>query len=97
MNEQRRLAYVALTGTSDQLTFSTSVAVGLASARGMGIKVDKVVRPGGKLMAKTIASTYLAELGPNSPAPVLAASTGSPPTEPTTNPAGRRKHRDSRS
>ena len=69
IEEQRRLFYVALTRTSNQLVISSSIGIELAVARSLGVVVqpNSVRNIAGKLTARTIASTYLAELGARMP------------------------------
>lgn len=69
VEEQRRLFYVAITRSSDQLIISSSISIELPTARALGVTVmDGSVRNiQGKLVAKTVASTYLSELGSQKP------------------------------
>lgn len=69
VEEQRRLFYVALTRTSDQLVISNSIMIELPVARRLGVATQNgsIRNIGGKLMARTIASTYLTELGSQRP------------------------------
>ena len=70
--EQRRLFYVALTRAAEQLVISSATSMEIASAKGMGVHVDAqtVRRVGGKLVARTIASPYMSELGESAPSAV---------------------------
>ncbi|MBI2314435.1 ATP-dependent helicase [Candidatus Daviesbacteria bacterium] len=69
IEEQRRLFYVALTRTSNQLVISSSIGIELPVARRLGVAIQdgSTKYIGGKLVAKTIASTYLGELGSQRP------------------------------
>lgn len=69
IEEQRRLFYVALTRASEQLVISSSIGIELPVARSLGVTIrDGSIRNiKGKFIAKTISSTYLAELGPQKP------------------------------
>lgn len=73
IEEQRRLLYVAITRSSRQLVLSSSLSIDLAVARSLGVVVDKksIRRRGeGFFSAKSVASPYLAELGPEAPRPL---------------------------
>lgn len=72
VEEQRRLLYVAITRSSNHLVLSSSLAIDLAVARNLGVVVDKqsIRRRGDGFSAKSVASPYLAELGPEAPRPV---------------------------
>lgn len=73
MNEQRRLAFVAITRASEQIVLSYARSIDLALARRMGVTVvnDRIRRDStsGAFRAPTVASPYLAELGPDAPRP----------------------------
>jgi superfamily I DNA/RNA helicase len=70
--EQRRLVYVALTRAAEELVVSSFASAEIGVARGMGM----VVVPGsirtinGELVARTVASPYLAEITASAPAAV---------------------------
>lgn len=72
VEEQRRLLYVAITRSSNQLTLSNSISIELALAYSLGARVDKAtIRKRGEAhWAKAIASPYLLELGPDAPTPI---------------------------
>jgi DNA helicase II / ATP-dependent DNA helicase PcrA len=69
--EGRRLFYVALTRAADELVISGAISMEVADAKARGVRIDgKSVRKiGNRLVAKTIASPYLGELGPAAPKP----------------------------
>lgn len=71
IQEGRRLFYVAVTRAANELVISSSVSMDLADANARGIKYDQssIRRVGKRFIVRTIASPYLAELGPNSPRP----------------------------
>jgi superfamily I DNA/RNA helicase len=74
IEEQRRLLYVALTRAAEQLVISSSISIELSKAFSMNVDIDrKTIRrvTGGKRTARTIASTYNSELGPDAPTPIL--------------------------
>jgi superfamily I DNA/RNA helicase len=70
--EQRRLVYVALTRAAEQLVVSSFASAEIGVARNMGM----VVVPGsirminGELVARSVASPYLAEITASAPAAV---------------------------
>jgi DNA helicase-2/ATP-dependent DNA helicase PcrA len=63
IREQRRLFYVAMTRPTDVLVLSSFTSIDSHLA----FKIGARTRPGGG-MARTIASRFLAELGPSAPA-----------------------------
>ena len=69
-NEQRRLFYVAITRSSDELIISSPKRLTFADARGLGAKTGRARRAGGQIVADTVATPYLAELGAVRPTPV---------------------------
>lgn len=73
VQEGRRLFYVALTRAAEELVISSSARVALADAAARGVRFDKstIRTQDGTLTVKTIASRYLAELGPHAPKPIL--------------------------
>jgi DNA helicase-2/ATP-dependent DNA helicase PcrA len=70
--EGRRLFYVAVTRSAQELVISSSMLADLADANARGVSYDKasIRRVGGRHTVKTIATPYLGELGPDSPAAV---------------------------
>jgi DNA helicase II / ATP-dependent DNA helicase PcrA len=64
LREQRRLFYVAMTRPTDILVLSSFVAID----RHLAYKIGASTRFGLTLQARTIASRFLAELGPATPA-----------------------------
>ena len=71
MQEGRRLFYVALTRAANELTISGSSSMDLADANSRGVKYDRgtIRRIGGRYTVRTVATPYLAELGPDAPSP----------------------------
>ena len=67
--EGRRLFYVALTRTVNQLVISSSVRMDLADANARGVKFQRstIRRTGDRFTIRTIASPYINELGPAAP------------------------------
>ena len=68
--EQRRLFYVALTRSSDELIISSAKQLTFAEARGLGAKAGRPRKAKGALVTQAVATPYLAELGPDKPTPV---------------------------
>lgn len=70
--EGRRLFYVALTRTASELVISSSKTMDLADASARGVVYDPgtIRNTGDRLVIRTIASPYIAELGPRAPAPI---------------------------
>ena len=69
IDEGRRLFYVALTRTANQLVISSSRTMGLAEAHARRVKFQysTMRRSGNRRTVRTIASPYIAELGPSAP------------------------------
>ena len=69
--EGRRLFYVALTRAADELVISGAVSMDLADANARGVRYDKksVRTVGDRHVVRTVASPYIAELGPAAPKP----------------------------
>src|SRR5262249_18049354 len=67
--EGRRLFYVAVTRASEELTISSSTTADLGDANARGVRYEKstIRRSGERHTVRTIASRYLAELGPAAP------------------------------
>lgn len=76
VREGRRLFYVAVTRAAAELTISGSSTMDLADASARGIRIvgGSVRRSGGRHMCRTIASPYIAELGPQAPNAVTGES-----------------------
>lgn len=76
VEEGRRLFYVALTRSSNQLVISCSRSVLVSDALARGIKIDRdsITYPGGKPTARTIACPYISELGPSAPRPITGTA-----------------------
>ena len=70
LEEQRRLFYVAITRTRQILILSSVTRLERALAHRMGPRVGR----GGRTHAATIASRFLAELGPSRPEAILGAT-----------------------
>jgi DNA helicase-2/ATP-dependent DNA helicase PcrA len=70
LREQRRLFYVAMTRPSDILVLSSFVAID----RHLAYKIGASTRFGLTLRARTIASRFLGELGPTTPAANVGAA-----------------------
>jgi DNA helicase-2/ATP-dependent DNA helicase PcrA len=68
--EGRRLFYVAATRASNQLVISSSSSMLVSDAMARGVATARVRMVAGKLTATTIASPYIAELGPAAPRPI---------------------------
>ena len=70
--EGRRLFYVAVTRASKELVISGSITMDLADANARGVRYDKksIKRSGDRYTIRTIASPYIAELGPRAPKPL---------------------------
>jgi superfamily I DNA/RNA helicase len=68
-SEGRRLFYVAVTRAAAELTISSSVLEDLGDASSRGVKYDRrtIRRSGDRHTIRTIASPYVAELGPVCP------------------------------
>jgi superfamily I DNA/RNA helicase len=71
IEEGRRLFYVAVTRAAEELVISSSATMELADANARGVRYQKgnVRRANGRLIVRTIASPYIAELGPGAPRP----------------------------
>ncbi len=71
-DEQRRLAFVAVTRASDELVLSCALRMELGLANRLGVKVvkDGIRKVGGHLVALTIASPYLDEMAGAAPEPI---------------------------
>lgn len=69
IEEGRRLFYVALTRAARELVISTSASMDLADANARGVKYERstIRRSGDRFTVRTIASPYIAELGPSAP------------------------------
>jgi len=69
IEEGRRLFYVALTRVVRQLVISSSRTMDLADANARGVRYQSstIRKSGGRFTIRTIASPYLAELGPSAP------------------------------
>lgn len=76
VEEGRRLFYVALTRSSNQLVISSSSSMLVSDAMARGIKIDRdsITYPGGKPTARTIACRYLSELGSSAPRPITGTT-----------------------
>lgn len=72
VEEARRLFYVGITRAADELVISSAEKMELSEAMGFRVAYDpsSVRSIDGTLVVQTIASPYVAELGPNSPDPV---------------------------
>jgi superfamily I DNA/RNA helicase len=70
LEEQRRLFYVAITRTRQVLILSSVTQL----RRNLAYRMGAQVRGWGPLNAATIASRFLAELGPARPAAVLGTT-----------------------
>lgn len=66
--EQRRLFYVAITRSSDELIISGPKRLSFADAKGLGANVGRPRYVQGVLVAECISTPYLDELGPTRPA-----------------------------
>ncbi len=69
VEEQRRLFYVAITRPKKTLVLSSVLTL----PRNLAHKIGAYVEGGDQYSADTIASTFLAELGPQCPRPVLGS------------------------
>jgi DNA helicase-2/ATP-dependent DNA helicase PcrA len=69
VEEGRRLFYVALTRATSEVVISTSTTMDLADANARGVRYANTTirRSGGRFTVRTIASPYIAELGPSAP------------------------------
>ncbi len=69
IKEGRRLFYVAVTRASDELIISSSATMDLADANRRGVRYarNSIRRRGSLFTVRTLASPYLAELGPSAP------------------------------
>ena len=63
LEEQRRLFYVAITRCSDILVISSAITID----RGLGHKMGARLTGGDRIVGKTMASQFVAELGPSAP------------------------------
>ena len=68
--EGRRLFYVAVTRAARQLVISSASSMLVSDAMSRGVATANVRMIDGKPTARTIASPYIAELGPSAPQPV---------------------------
>jgi len=68
--EGRRLFYVALTRSRDELVISYPFEMLVKDAFSMGVRPEKVWKRGDELVARVLAAPYLAELGDKGPAAV---------------------------
>jgi superfamily I DNA/RNA helicase len=66
-HEQRRLLYVAITRSSDEMVVSFPMYMLPAEALGLGVEGVQFRRRSGKLLAKVLPARYLRELGPTLP------------------------------
>jgi superfamily I DNA/RNA helicase len=71
MREGRRLFYVAVTRAASELVISGSSSMDLGDANNRRVRIapNSIRRSGGRLMCRTIASPYVAELGADAPKP----------------------------
>ncbi len=71
IEEGRRLFYVAVTRAKHELIISGAASMALADAKQRGVRIDNrsVRKIDDRLVARTLASPYLAELGPSAPKP----------------------------
>ena len=67
--EQRRLFYVAITRATEILAISSAIRMN----RQLAHKVGAILRPGGGRLGRTIASTFIAQLGPQALASVVGS------------------------
>jgi len=70
LEEQRRLFYVAITRCTEILVLSSASSLN----RQLAYKLGAQLRPGGGAMGPTVASQFLAELGPRAPRPITGAA-----------------------
>jgi len=70
LEEQRRLFYVAITRARQTLVLSSVARM----PRDLAHRMGAIVRGGGAAHAATIASRFIAELGPARPATALGAT-----------------------
>jgi superfamily I DNA/RNA helicase len=71
ISEGRRLFYVAVTRAADELLISSASSMDLADANARGVRYDRrsIRRSGTRFTVRTLASPYIAELGPSAPRP----------------------------
>ncbi len=69
VEEGRRLFYVGVTRAKQELVISCAATMELADAKKRGVRIDNrsVRKVGDRLIARTLASPYIAELGPSAP------------------------------
>jgi superfamily I DNA/RNA helicase len=69
IREGRRLFYVAVTRAASELVISGSISMDLGDANNRRVKIapNSIRRSGGRHTCRTIASPYVAELGPDAP------------------------------
>lgn len=74
--EGRRLFYVAVTRSSNQLVISSSSSMLVSDAKARGITIDNnsIWTVGRKRTARTIACPYISELGASAPRPITGAA-----------------------
>ena len=70
--EGRRLFYVAVTRAASELIISGSITMDLADAKARGVRYDKKSTKwsADRYIVRTLASPYIAELGPRAPKPL---------------------------
>jgi superfamily I DNA/RNA helicase len=66
--EGRRLFYVALTRSNDELIISYPFEMLMKDAFSMGVRPEKVWKRGDELLARVLPTPYLTELGHKQPA-----------------------------
>jgi len=66
LREHRRLFYVAVTRATDILVLSSAIRLDRALAHRLGA----ILHVGGGQVGRTIASEFIAQLGPDAPAPI---------------------------
>ncbi len=69
VEEGRRLFYVGVTRAKQTLVISCAATIELADAKKRGVRIDNrsVRKVGDRLIVRTLASPYIAELGPSAP------------------------------